>query len=203
MIAASASPGQIATLILPADTAWNEADGIAEVGEISQRAALSGAAVDNAAKILKSGEPTLILMSHRALREDGLALAAQIAARSPTAMRAAKRLLDLGTDRFSVYAGGGFGRARAKLLGNRDDAWAHQLIAGARFALSDNIDFGLKYRYFRTNRLELGDSETTVVQGNPDLLNLGTTSSPVFAAPSGPRPVTISGRPLVPRTNRP
>lgn len=92
----------------------------------------------------------------------------------------ANALLDLGTDRFSVYAGGGFGRARAKLLGNRDDAWAHQLIAGARFALSDNIDFGLKYRYFRTNRLELGDSETTVVQGNPDLLNLGTTSSPVF-----------------------
>jgi hypothetical protein len=85
-----------------------------------------------------------------------------------------------GTDRFSVYAGGGFGRARAKLLGNRDDAWAHQLIAGARFAVSDNIDFGLKYRYFRTARLDLGDAETTVIQGNPDLLNLGTQSSPVF-----------------------
>jgi acetolactate synthase-1/2/3 large subunit len=80
--AASASPGQIATLILPADTAWNEADGIAEVGAISQRAAMSASAVDAAAKILKSGEPTLILMSHRALREDGLALAAQIAGKT-------------------------------------------------------------------------------------------------------------------------
>lgn len=80
--AASASPGQIATLILPADTAWNEADGIAEVGNISQRAAMSASAVDTAAKILKSGEPTLILMSHRALREDGLALAQQIAGKT-------------------------------------------------------------------------------------------------------------------------
>ena len=80
--AASASPGQIATLILPADTAWNDADGIAEVGAISQRAAMSASSVDNAAKILKSGEPTLILMSHRALREDGLALAQQIAGKT-------------------------------------------------------------------------------------------------------------------------
>lgn len=92
----------------------------------------------------------------------------------------ANALLDVGSDRLSFYAGGGYGRARAKLFGNRDDAWAGQLIAGARFAVSDNIDFGVKYRYFRTNRLSLSDGETTVVQGNPDLLNLGTQSSPVF-----------------------
>jgi opacity protein-like surface antigen len=92
----------------------------------------------------------------------------------------ANALLDLGTDRLSFYAGAGYGRARAKLLGNRDDAWAGQLIAGARFAVSDNIDFGLKYRYFRTARLDLGDTETTIVQGNPDLLNLGTQASPLF-----------------------
>ena len=35
--AASGAPPQIATLILPADTAWNEADGIAEVPVESQR----------------------------------------------------------------------------------------------------------------------------------------------------------------------
>jgi len=92
----------------------------------------------------------------------------------------ANALLDVGGPRLSFYAGGGFGRARAKLLGNRDDAWAGQLIAGARFARSDNIDFGLKYRYFRTGRLALRDAETSLIQGNPDLLNLGTTSSPVF-----------------------
>jgi opacity protein-like surface antigen len=92
----------------------------------------------------------------------------------------ANALLDVGTRGFSVYAGGGAGRARVKLLGNRDDAWATQLIAGARVAVSDNVDFGLKYRYFRTGRLSLGDDETTLVQGNPDLLNLGTAASPLF-----------------------
>lgn len=92
----------------------------------------------------------------------------------------ANALLDVGSDRVSFYAGGGFGRARAKLLGNRDDAWAHQLIAGARFAISNNVELGLKYRYFRTARLNLGDGETTLVQGNSDLLNLGTASSPIF-----------------------
>jgi opacity protein-like surface antigen len=92
----------------------------------------------------------------------------------------ANALLDLDAGGFSLFAGGGAGRARVKLLGNRDDAWAFQGIAGARVALSDSIEFGIKYRYFRTARLSLGDGETTVVQGNPDLLNLGTTSSPVF-----------------------
>ena len=36
--AAKSAPPQIATLILPADTAWNEADGIAQVPAESQRA---------------------------------------------------------------------------------------------------------------------------------------------------------------------
>src|SRR6201986_804209 len=50
--AASSSPPRIATLILPADTAWNEADGIAKVPVNSQRPSFSPQAVDTAAKIL-------------------------------------------------------------------------------------------------------------------------------------------------------
>src|SRR4026209_2531758 len=50
--AAKSAPPQIATLILPADTAWNEADGIAQVPAESQRANYSSQAVDNAAKVL-------------------------------------------------------------------------------------------------------------------------------------------------------
>src|SRR5271167_1681267 len=49
--AAKSAPPQIATLILPADTAWNEADGIAEVPVDSQRANYSSRAVDNAATV--------------------------------------------------------------------------------------------------------------------------------------------------------
>jgi len=39
-------------LILPADTAWNEADGVAEVPVPAQRQSYSPEAVDNAAKVL-------------------------------------------------------------------------------------------------------------------------------------------------------
>src|SRR5580765_6062203 len=81
--AARSAPPQIATLILPADTAWNEADGIAQVPAESQRANYSVQAVDNAAKVLRGGgAQTLLLMTGSALTEHGLALAAQIASKT-------------------------------------------------------------------------------------------------------------------------
>jgi acetolactate synthase-1/2/3 large subunit len=79
--AAKSAPPQIATLILPADTAWNEADGIAEVPVESQRASYSSQAVDKAAKVLR-GEQTLLLLTGSALTEQGLAQAAQIAGKT-------------------------------------------------------------------------------------------------------------------------
>jgi len=79
---AAAKSAQVATLILPADTAWNEADGIAQVPLESQRAGYSSQAVDNAAKVLKGGAQTLLLMTGSALTEQGLALAAQIAGKT-------------------------------------------------------------------------------------------------------------------------
>ena len=81
--AARSAPPQIATLILPADTAWNEADGIAQVPAESQRASYSSQAVDNAAKVLRGGgAQTLLLLTGSALTEHGLALAAQIAGKT-------------------------------------------------------------------------------------------------------------------------
>src|SRR3977135_2359111 len=80
--AAKSAPPQIATLILPADTAWNEADGISEVAAESQRVSYSSQAVDQAAKVLRGGEPTLLLLTGSALTEHGLALAAQIAGKT-------------------------------------------------------------------------------------------------------------------------
>src|SRR3954464_12202104 len=80
--AAKSSPPQIATLILPADTAWNEADGIAQVPLESQRASYSAEAVENAAKVLRGGAQTLLLLTGSALTEHGLALAAQIAGKT-------------------------------------------------------------------------------------------------------------------------
>ena len=81
--AARSAPAQIATLILPADTAWNEADGVAPVPVESQRANYSAQAVDHAAKVLRNGgASTLLLMTGSALTEHGLALAAQIAGKT-------------------------------------------------------------------------------------------------------------------------
>ncbi|MEO6841204.1 MAG: acetolactate synthase large subunit [Bradyrhizobium sp.] len=81
--AAKSAPPQIATLILPADTAWNEADGIAEVPVDSQRVSYSPQAVDQAARILRNDpEHTLVLMTGSGLTAEALALAEQIAGKT-------------------------------------------------------------------------------------------------------------------------
>jgi acetolactate synthase-1/2/3 large subunit len=81
--AAKSAPPQIATLILPADTAWNEADGIAQVPVDSQRVSYSPKAVEEAARILKSDPAhTLVLMTGSALTEQALKLAQEIAGKT-------------------------------------------------------------------------------------------------------------------------
>ena len=73
-------------------------------------------------------------------------------------------LLDFGNeDGLSFYGGGGFGRARVKMLGDSDSAWAWQGIAGVRFAISPNMDLGLKYRYFRTGNLDFFPGSAALV----------------------------------------
>jgi acetolactate synthase-1/2/3 large subunit len=77
--AAMTAPGQVATLILPADTAWNEGAGPAPVPDVPPPAPVSHEAVAEAARVLSSGEPALLLITGRALRADGLELAGRIA----------------------------------------------------------------------------------------------------------------------------
>jgi OmpA-OmpF porin, OOP family len=59
---------------------------------------------------------------------------------------------------FGGYAGGGVGRAWASYSGDKDSAWAYQGIAGLRYALTPNIDAGVKYEYFRTGKLKFSDA---------------------------------------------
>ena len=67
-------------------------------------------------------------------------------------------LLDFGDDNgLSGSVGGGAGYARVKELGDKDSAFAWQLLAEARYAVSPNVDVGLKYRYFRTAKLNFRD----------------------------------------------
>src|SRR5690349_3986006 len=79
--AARTPPGQIASLILPADTAWNDGSGPAAVPPPVAPATPSREAVAEAARALRSGEPALILLTGRAVRADGLELAGKIASK--------------------------------------------------------------------------------------------------------------------------
>ncbi len=76
---------------------------------------------------------------------------------------------------FGGYAGGGLGRAWVSYAGDHDDAMAYQAIAGLRYAVTPNVDVGLKYRYFRTAKLNFNDAFavnsvpfTTSARGNYD-----------------------------------
>ena len=67
-------------------------------------------------------------------------------------------LVDFNLGGVGAYVGAGAGRANVKLSGggdsDSDNAWAYQLLAGARFPVSSNVELGVKYRYFRTSRLD-------------------------------------------------
>ncbi|MFM9969397.1 MAG: acetolactate synthase large subunit [Burkholderiales bacterium] len=80
--AARTEPGQIATLILPADTAWGEADGPAQVADPAPRAAVSSQAIAAGARALKNGKSTMLLLGNAALRGKALEYAGRIAAKT-------------------------------------------------------------------------------------------------------------------------
>ena len=80
--AARVAPGQIATLILPADTAWGEADGVADTPDTPPAAKPTSEAVVAAAKALKHGSSALLYLGGRALRARGLEYAGKIAAKT-------------------------------------------------------------------------------------------------------------------------
>jgi opacity protein-like surface antigen len=79
-------------------------------------------------------------------------------------------------DGMSFYGGVGFGRAWARALNDGDSAWAWQGILGARTAISENIDIGLKYRYFRTGNMNFVGGPIAF-GGNPN--RIGTIAVPV------------------------
>jgi acetolactate synthase-1/2/3 large subunit len=80
--AARSAPGQIATLILPADTAWLEADRAAAALPIAEPAPVSDRAIDDAARLLRNGKRSAILLRGAVLKEAGLEAAGRIRAQS-------------------------------------------------------------------------------------------------------------------------
>jgi len=73
-------PGQVASLILPANTAWEDGTAIAPRVEPRKRSAIPQEAVVAAAKAIKEASNPAILLSSAVLDEEGLVTAGRIAA---------------------------------------------------------------------------------------------------------------------------
>ncbi|MFI5317424.1 MAG: acetolactate synthase large subunit [Myxococcota bacterium] len=80
--AARAGAGGIATLIVPADCAWGEAPGPVAPRRVEPRPSVAFAAVNAAARRLRSGKPALILLGGDSLSRRGQLAAARVAAKS-------------------------------------------------------------------------------------------------------------------------
>jgi len=78
--AARTAPGQIATLILPSDTCWDEGGEVAAPLPVPAAPQTAPHVVQQVARVLRRGEPALLLLAHGALREAALADAQRIAA---------------------------------------------------------------------------------------------------------------------------
>ncbi|WP_133775050.1 acetolactate synthase large subunit [Enterovirga rhinocerotis] len=86
--AARTAPGGVATLILPADTAWGEGGAVATVPAVPEREKADPDRMKVAVEALMSGEPTLLFLGDRTLREEGLGLAERICAKTGAKMMA-------------------------------------------------------------------------------------------------------------------
>ena len=80
IVAARTAPGQIATLIVPADVSWSEGGSLAAVPELPEPSPPDAHTVERAAALLRSGVPTAILLGGNGLYGEGLLVAGRIAA---------------------------------------------------------------------------------------------------------------------------
>src|SRR4051812_31332769 len=80
--AARNAPGQIATLLVPADAAWDEAPGAATPLPVAGPAAVESGVIDRVAKALLSGKRSALLMRGGACQRAGVEAAGRIGLRT-------------------------------------------------------------------------------------------------------------------------
>lgn len=78
LVAAMTPPGQVATLILPADCSWNESRAPAPGPLLPRPVPVEQATIRQIADVLRIRDPAVILLSGTLLMEDGLRLAGRI-----------------------------------------------------------------------------------------------------------------------------
>jgi outer membrane protein OmpA-like peptidoglycan-associated protein len=119
-------------------------------------------------------------------------------------------LIDIGSDDgFQIFGGGGAGVARMELpvtvagvgtlIDDRKTDFAWQLIGGVRFPVTQNIDLGVKYRYFNIDDFRLTGTNGNDLRADYSAhsvlasltLNFGGRAQPEpVPAPPPPPPVT-------------
>ena len=77
--AAQGPPGEVATLILPADACWLPGGVVAPAMPARSRAEVAGDVIEEIARVLRSGEPACLFLGGAALRERGLLAASRVA----------------------------------------------------------------------------------------------------------------------------
>jgi len=80
IVAARTAPGQIATLIVPADVAWTDGGAVAKIRAVPKAKLPSTESINRAASMLRTGLPTALLLTGNALYGEGLQEAGRIAA---------------------------------------------------------------------------------------------------------------------------
>ena len=79
ILAARTAPGQISTMIVPADVAWSEGGSREELPALKKPALAAPESIERAASMLRSGSQTAILLTGNALYGKGLETAGTIA----------------------------------------------------------------------------------------------------------------------------
>lgn len=84
--AACTAPGQIATLIAPSDTCWDDGGVVAERLTVPAPATADEGTLTAIARVLRGGEPAVLFLGNAALREGPLATAGRIAQKTGARM---------------------------------------------------------------------------------------------------------------------
>ncbi|GAC1694489.1 MAG: acetolactate synthase large subunit [Terriglobales bacterium] len=79
LVASQTAPGRIATLIVPANVAWEDGGSVGPISAVPAACLPSGEKIENAAQMLRSKRRTAILLAGSALHGAGLAAAGRIA----------------------------------------------------------------------------------------------------------------------------
>jgi acetolactate synthase I/II/III large subunit len=123
--AARTAAGQVATLVLPSNTCWDEGGKVAEALPPVAPGPVPPGAVEQAARILRSGEPVLMVLGGAALRAGPIADARRIAAATGAHLRA--QMLNARIER-------GAGRHPIDAVPYPVD-WAVKALAGAKHVI--------------------------------------------------------------------